>query len=202
MANKKWSTLTSKMSPESEAEFRRIIAEGDALLSALNAIQNHGLRDEAITLLRALETHSNPEDLEVAVTLRAVTLITGDEHPIPRGLPLLWSGDPWEGCCYETGIRAWLSLTEGDLEETKRLVQSIRDLQETNESCAGRSGAIHLLGLYLWLGALDHQAKGNLTEAKRLWDRAIKLSGSYGTESSVIIRWAYAATFFPTAVST
>lgn len=184
-----------KMSPDILRDFRHFMAEADALDTALEAIENPARIREAREALKALP-RGESGNLPEMIVRRAIAKLLGE--PFHEGVPTLhWEGVSWEGACYEAGLLAWLSWADGEVDDAARRIQTVRDSQRSLEACDGRPGAIHLLSLYLWLGAIDRLAHGDREEAKRLWRRAMDVGSQYGTESHPAIRWTYAASFLP-----
>jgi hypothetical protein len=185
-----------KMPPDVLSEIRRVVAEAEALEDALQAIT---LPDRANAVRESLRALPRGDDTSLAeITMRrAMALITGEPFTPqpPKGIG--WEDTSWETFCYKTCLLAWNAWADGQAEEASKLLQTMRDAQRSQESADGRLGAIHLLSLYLWLGALDRLAHSDRDESQKLWRRAMEVGSQYGTESAPLIRWTFAASFFP-----
>jgi hypothetical protein len=185
-----------KMPSEVLNEIRRFMAEADALDAAIEAIESPAQGREAREIVRALP-RGDGATLPDLTMRRAIAWITGEPFDETVQGELGWDGNPWEAACYEACLLAWNAWADGEVDDAARRLQAMRRDQASQESADGRTGAIHLLSLYFWLGALDRLAHGDRDEAQRLWRRAMGVGSQYGTESVPLIRWTFAASFFP-----
>jgi hypothetical protein len=170
-----------------------IIREVSALQEALLVVMNAGVSSlrarEAARKALAHRTPSpslNPLLNEVIQT--ALRKIAGEPAPRKKyGSPTRSSS---EEHLIETASIAWLNWASGG--EEGRI-----DPTQIMETRPNESGALHRTTLLLWLSAIERLEANDLQEARRLWQRAIEIGSSLGTESHPAILWSYAASFFP-----
>lgn len=171
-----------------------IVREVTALREALSVVHNRAAPGSARTLARSALTHRSPSSYlnrrlnDVIHT--SLHMVAGVAFPRrPLGLPTRAS---YEEHLVETASLAWLGWAGG--QDPSRASREVSRLQE---EATESSGALHRATLSLWLSAIEHLTNENLPEARRLWNRAIEIGSSLGTESHPAILWSYAASFFP-----
>jgi tetratricopeptide (TPR) repeat protein len=185
-----------------KAQFERLEASYDDLLAAMQWFLDEGRADEAIRIARSLNTFwsaTGRVDEGCEWFSRVLAAPLGDDVVRGRGLfeaglLELWRGgdvasadlhrralevgDPTVTALALTGL-ARIALRT-DVEEARRLCREALELAEALPDPAGRSNAIHVLGVAA-------QMNGDLLEARDLMGRRMELArelGSYGGVAS------------------
>lgn len=104
----------------------------------------------------------------------------------------------WERAVTKTIVRAWIEWSQGHPQFALLELPRLRDRQQAEERIGPQGGAVNLMTLYIWCGAVDALVHGERSEAARLWKRAIAVASSFGADASLLVQWTYAASFFPT----
>jgi hypothetical protein len=184
---------------EGDPEVKRIIAEMNALNTALQALDNPQEVPNALRLVRQVrETHLEPETFEGFVILVAMSKIVAAQAP--TNPPRLLLGHPWTTHVFEQVGLAWVAWTAQRSPEALRCIYRLRDVQKERELGEDRSGAIQLLALYDWARAVEALANEMPTEAERFFKRATAIGASFGTESHPVVLWTMAASLFPPTI--
>lgn len=171
-----------------------LLLELDALNEASRVADHQGDPVQAEGLVReALLRRTSSRRPEDHLVLCAMNLIVGNT-PTLEPSPYVVESQGWVDDLTEGLIGCWICWALGEKQEAIEGLQAIRDRQQTEEH--GSSGAVNLLTLYFWTGALEALTRENVSQSKKMWRRAIEVASSHGTESSLLIQWAYAGTFF------
>ncbi len=167
-------------------EVDKVIAEGRALTRSLAVIEAGASIDEArLSCLTYLEQHTadNVENIAIDCALRKICGLTPttyrDTHPV-----VLTSG---EEVLLHEGVIRWLEWATGV--RPSLLVVEPRVTLTTS--------VMNRMALTQWIEGVDHLRRGNESEARRYFRRAVTFGGIYGTPSNPMIQWTYAASFFP-----
>jgi hypothetical protein len=178
----------------SDNDHEMILAEMDALGSVLMAVERGGdvkdAREKVLYLIEAkCPTADQPDD---AATLVAMKLIAGKALPkasklAPRGTK---ETDEYRADCLAL---AWMRWAHQDSEG------ALQELAKLPPEHAEGSGAVHRLCLGFWERAIEQLALGQMTQARRYYQRCMELGSQFGTESHMTISWTYAAGFFEKA---
>jgi hypothetical protein len=84
---------------------------------------------------------------------------------------------------------AWLALAAG---HTKQAIELAGDVTTTLRIPGAE---IETMALHFWAEAIERLAEGDVEDARRLWLRAVDFGANFGTETSSVIAWTYAASF-------
>jgi hypothetical protein len=117
----------------------------------------------------------------------ALALLAGEDpvkHIAARsGLPV----HPIDRAC-----EAWTSYVignEGLAQRCRQLV--LREVERPRED------AVQAMALRNWVHAMESLAYNDVYNARRLWQRALEIGGTFGTPSHYLVSWTYAAAFRP-----
>lgn len=169
------------------------LLEIDALNQAARVADLQGDPMEATNLVRKAKLRRAPSNRpEDRLIQCAMNRIVGD--PLSEEDRSFVSGLTWEDSVTEGLIGSWICWALGERREALEGIRGIRNRQQNEEHVGG--GAVNLLSLYFWAGAIEALAQENVSLSKKLWKRAIEVASSFGTESSLLIQWAYAGSFF------
>jgi hypothetical protein len=180
-----------------------LIDEMDAVTAVRRVIERREDPEEARRLVshafmarRVLEPHV-VEDYAIVC---AMAKIVG-EDVTPFLVPAAsLDEEVWTKYATRTVLNAWTLWASGKTREALDSVASFR-VRQQNAGGPGhektRTGAINLMAVYFWAGAIEALTVENRTEALRLWRRALEVAVRHGTNSSLLIQWTYAASFFP-----
>lgn len=163
------------------------LASHTVLNTALDSLEDPRQREKALRLVREsynrIALRPSPSD----------QLIRGAQAKI-LGKPLSdikLTDDKAKGAdarVFEAFAQAWLAWAAGR-DPTAYLSPKTKEGGEYG-------GAIHLMALEPWGGAIRELHEGSIDEARRLFRRSMELGGQCGTETNDAIQWTYAATFF------
>lgn len=169
-----------------------MLAEMDAQGAAERAVNGEGSLSEALLAVEgALELAEPAESLSDRVCRAAMLSIIGDESDPEDAEP---TREDWDEHVFESVSLAWLGwLQSRDTERIRREADRLQVEAKTQKS----NGAIHRLILFFWLNAVVRLVEGDREEARRLWQRALDVGSSFGTESHPVILWSYIASFWP-----
>ena len=177
-----------------------LLIELDALNAASLATEHKEGSDEARRLvMQALRTRERvtPLDIEEQVIPVAMARIVGSPVASFTDFPPATDATEWEHVVSRTVVRAWVAWVQGIPEVASSEIARLRARQQNEEHIDARSGAVNLMALYLWAGAVEALARGERPESFRLWKRAIEVVTSFGADASLLVQWTFAATFFP-----
>ncbi len=172
----------------------RVAHEMNALQAAQLVVERGVDRAEALVLCRTYLGRLEPRTVEDRVIEGALKLILKREI----GYPAVEANRAvkWESYVAEVVGIAWLAWASGNCDDAFAAVRRLRSKQKRKESFAGETGAIHLMTLYWWSQAVLLLRKGDRTQARRFFKRAIEMGAQFGTDSHPMISWSYAASFF------
>lgn len=166
-------------------EVRQLLLEMDALNAVLRVIKHApDERAEAISLVQAALIHrGEPDDLPSALITIAMQKIVGTISPLVIHRP---STEFWDHYLADDTAIQWINwVTDNPV-----FLTTPTEPQELPVE-----SAVHETVLVFWRRAVVQLAKGDLTEARRLFKRALDLGAQFGTESHVLVSWSYAASF-------
>jgi hypothetical protein len=152
------------------------------------AIEGHENPLRAQQFVQGLFTTQPDETTEDQVTRYAMGKILGEPLPYPL-LPDEDSTDPERSLFLSTSW-AWMVWASGSPTNAALVELKRQDLQEEGPS------VLHHLALSNWALAVRSLLKGDMTEAKRRYRRALDVGSQFGTETNAVIVWTYAASFF------
>lgn len=163
-----------------------VLAEMRALNAGLEVLETHSKREPAFEVIREFATNFVPETFGDSVKLAAMKLVVG-EPPPKLERPRFHSSK--EQFAADVVSFAWYSWATGNAKQAQKLLEGLyaREQEPT-------TGAVHLLTLSFWASAVMLLIQDDPTNAKRFFRRALDLGSQFGTESHVIISWAYLAT--------
>jgi hypothetical protein len=190
------SSSSVKLPDTSEESVGRVLHEMEALNACMAVCDGQGSPEEAKLLCRTYLGRLDPSTVEEYVTEAALL------HILDRSVELAdpWShAKSWEEQVAEAVALAWLSLISGDADDARVRIMDLRAKRKA-ETFHGKSGALHLLTLAFWSEAILLTAAGDHTGARRYYKRALEYGAQLGTDSHPMISWAYAATFFTSAM--
>jgi len=164
----------------------------DAQGAAERAVAGSGSPAEALVAIEgALDLMEPPEGLSDRVCRAAMLAVLDRESPTEDNEPT--NGDP-DTHIFESVALAWMRwLHDRDVGYVRE--EAIRLRRE--QKAQGREGAIHRMALLYWLDAVELLADGDTEGSRRVWQRALEVGGSFGTESHPVVLWSYIASFFP-----
>lgn len=176
-----------------------VLNELEALNAASLATEHRENPDAARRLVTcALDARERLHPLfveECAIPAAMAKIVGRDMIPF-TDFPLT-EGTGWECTVTRTIIRGWLAWAQGEPEialiELPHLVARQHD-EEHLDAC---TGAVNLMTLYIWCGAVEALARGEREKSARLWKRAMAVASSFGADASLLVQWTYAASFFP-----
>jgi hypothetical protein len=164
-----------------------LLAQGEALQSALRVVYLGDRPDDARLRCRSVAHDTRPDNLVEVLLVTAAARIAGDPPTILK-LPRMKDDlTP----TITTLCRAWLTWTQGDVPAS--VLADIRGVQRTETP----DEVVDSMVIQFWAKAMVALFEGDLAEARRLWRRANDLASSFGLDSQPAIAWSYAATFFP-----
>ena len=178
--------------PNNDNELQELMAEMAAQQAAGRVVEGRGsVTDALLAVQKALRVMGNPTSMQDTLSRAAMQKILGQPILLVAGLP---SEENWEDHLFETVGLSWLSWANGSdpmriYREAQRIVEKLPK--------GGPEGAVHAMTLHLWLEATKKLVEGDRITSKVLWNRAIEVGSSSGTESHPTILWTYIATFFP-----
>jgi hypothetical protein len=163
-----------------------VLAEMRALNAGLDVLETRSKREPAFATIREFAASFVSEDFGDSVKLAAMKLCIG-EPPPKLERPRFHSSK--EQFVADVVSFAWYSWATGNSKQAQKLLEDLyaRDQEPT-------TGALHLLTLSFWASAVMLLVQNDPTNAKRFFKRALDLGSHFGTESHVIISWAYLAT--------
>lgn len=138
----------------------------------------------------ALENLEPPSCVADHTTRAAMKFMVGYPVGSPQFEP---SKKPYDRYLFESVSKAWIqwaSLSKKDLDEALCSLRSLRDQPP------GASGALHLMALDPWRGAVEALLSRDADTARKFFLRASELGSELGTESSPTVQWTFAASFF------
>lgn len=100
----------------------------------------------------------------------------------------------WEQVVTSSCIRSWIDIVTGRPQVALSAIAIIRSRMDKEES---EQGAGNLMAMGFWLEALEALANEDLSEARRLWGRALDVGEHFSTDSHLTVSWTFAATFIP-----
>lgn len=162
-------------------ELSRLMSESRAVVMACEAIEG---RENPLRVKQFIQglLGDRPPTTEDQVAWYAMTRIAGGATP-----PAKLEG---EGL-FEATAWAWMTWVTSGPDQG-----AIQVLDRATQEAEGPS-VLHHLALSNWAKAVRALHLGEMTEAKRLFRRAVDVGGQFGTESNPTVVWSYAATFFP-----
>jgi hypothetical protein len=198
------STLTNydiPWTPFGDEEFNvtqdpeEMLLELDALNAAANVVEGrtsaNGVRD---FIRSVLNKRSTSPDIENILVTSAMTRVAGlAVSPVSSML----QPTNWAKRVAQTVAIAWIGWASGQVNTTETLLKKLRNEQRTEEYVQESSGAVNLMSLYFWAGAVEALAQEDLSTSKRLWKRSLEVGSTFGTSSSLLVQWSYTASFFP-----
>jgi hypothetical protein len=184
--------------PSSFSRTSPIVREVSALQEALFVLSNDRASPEAGRRLAQKALASRVPNSHLNLYLDRV-IQTALCRIAQKPLPVV-PKQPETNVCFEqrsieTTAQAWLVWASGN--EPGFVAREHARLQEESSRWTTGAGALHRATLGIWFDAIERLDAGDFPEAKRLWNRAIALGSSLGTESHPAILWSYAASFFP-----
>jgi hypothetical protein len=178
--------------PNNDNGLQELMAEMAAQQAAGRVVEGRGsVTDALLAVRKALDVMGSPTSMQDTLSRAAMQKILGQPILVLDGVP---SEENWEAHLFETVGMAWLAWANGS-DPTRTYRESQRITERLPEGSP--EGAVHVMTLRLWFDAVKKLAEGDRTTSKLLWDRAIEVGSSSGTESHSTILWAYIATFFP-----
>ena len=166
-------------------EVHRIIAEGRALTRSLAVIEVGASPTEARLFCSSyLQTHEvgTIESVLIDGALRRICGL----HRRSYGPTPFESSDTRADVLFREGAIGWMQWA---LDVEVPLLVALSEERRRSE--------LDRMALTQWLEAVEQLRRGNTTEGRRFFRRAVKLGGLYGTPSNPVIQWTYAASFFP-----
>jgi len=170
------------MSPE------LIRAETKALSSALNCLTGYDMGATITQVESVLRDRENLNDAADITTQCAMRFILGYPIEVPSFNP---AKRPRDRHIFEVTAKSWIAWARKTDQE-----KALEDLQAVPTTLSGRKAALHLMALRPWKLAVEALLKKDALLARKLFHRASELSSHFGVESSPVIQWTYAASFF------
>lgn len=176
--------------PPESGPVNRVAHEMDALHTAMRAVEDEDVVNEAHVLCRTYLARMEPTTVEEKVIEAALRRIlhrsvsTSDVEPDPT---------KWENYVSESVALTWLAWAANDNAQARSLAQKLRSKRK--KVFTDRTGALHLYTLSFWSQAVQLLVEGDPAGARRYFKRAIEMGSQFGTESHPMISWAYAASF-------
>lgn len=176
-----------------------VFLETEALNAAARLVDFDGNISEVIVLVRKAmrrrSTATRPEDRMVDC---AMARIVGDKVRVnAESIPLDANG--WARYVTRSVVRAWIAWAAGDSSKALEELTRLKEAQHTKELVGERSGAVNLMTLYFWASAVEALAHGDPVASRKLWKRAMEVGSTFGTDSNLLVQWAYAGSFFRSA---
>lgn len=167
-----------------------IIAEGEALTTALGVIEGHHCPVEARSVVATYRRKfTNRGDAESYAIDTATQKICGQPlDNFPQFVPSTRGTE--EDTLFEGLSYLWICWA------CQRNVEEGLDRLTHLEIVTGKNSLLNLMALHHWKGAIFALIEEDLVEARRLYRRATQLGSEYGTPSNPTIQWTYAASFF------
>jgi hypothetical protein len=177
-----------------------IVAEMNALNAAGRAVRNQERPEEAKRMVA--EVFTVRQDLppflaeDYAIHCAMAKIVGADVTPFL--VPAAPDDEAtWTTFTVRTVLNAWTLWAAGSIPEALSSLQRFRDRQYREETVTTRKGGVNLMSLYFWAGGIEALARGERSEAMRLWNRSLELAATHGTSSSPLIQWTFVASFFP-----
>jgi hypothetical protein len=177
-----------------------VLGELVALNTATLAIDFKESPHEARHLVEAAlgsRARFEPRIVEDHLIAASMAKIVGQDIPFDPEAVREAEAEAWERKVTKTIVRAWIEWAKGRPEVALVELPLLRMRQHEEERIGVKSGAVNLMALYLWAGAVEALARGENVEATRLWKRALDVACSFGADASLLVQWTYAASFFP-----
>lgn len=171
-----------------EENLQGLLAEMDAQGAAERAVAGTGSPEEALVAVEgALDLLPEPESLGDRVCRAAMMDLLRRTSREETGEPV---ASPPEDHLFESVALAWMAWLQGRRGRLDRLLAQ-------NDPDSSREGAVHRMALLYWRDAVRLFVQGERDESRRVWQRALEVGSSIGTESHPVILWTFIATFFP-----
>jgi len=169
---------------------RQSIAESNALMAAISAIEGSREKDEVIATVRNYrEAFCHVPTIEGVLIRTALWVICG--RPEGFVLPAKMVKDrSLEGEVFLALANGWLgwALLDKSPSVLRRLIAVDVDSDE--------GSTLHKMALSEWKLAIQALIEKNTEESQRRFRRAMKIGAEYGTPSNPIVHWTFAASFF------
>jgi hypothetical protein len=164
---------------------RGVLATHTVLITVLESLDDPEQRRTALKLVREVYDLSGGTVLvEDAVVRGAQAKILGEPVSTPGFKPVK---NPHDRRAFEVLATAWLVWASGG--DPLPFVANVPKPLEYG-------GALHLMALEPWGRAIAALSAGDTEEALRQYKRSIEFGAQYDIETSDVIQWTYAASFF------
>ena len=174
-----------------------ILLEHQALTAAYDAVRATRLDVTYVFPMEhvksALANRGVSENILDYVTTEAMVHLTGGESKEPW---VMMPPTPVAAHLGETLGLAWVAWTRGQKELALDLLAKVTPPLHERVTFPRQSSGMQIFALTFWAKALNLLVQGNLRESQKLWDRAIEVATVFSLEISLVLRWAYTATFF------
>ena len=179
------------------------LAEIDAVSAGIRVVDRREDAEEARRLVASvLEARRGltPHVVEDYAIVCAMAKIVGEDvTPFVVPAPHV-TEETWTRFATRAVLNAWTLWAAG---KPEKALDSVADFYVRQQDVGGpghertRAGGVNLMTLYYWSKAIESLARGDRSEALRIWRRALEVAVRHGTNSSVLIQWTYVASFFP-----
>jgi hypothetical protein len=175
------------------AEVRALNAVMAMAASGVEALNVRVLVNSTLQARLQEDLFHRPEDFGIAAAM--ASLLGSDPQSF---VPLhLYREKEWDSTFTECCVRAWIDTACGFPEYAISSIKRLRSRQDAEQPqvAEGGAGAVNRMAMDFWLQAIEALAVEDLTEARRLWERAIEIGSCFGTDSHLAISWTFVATF-------